>query len=199
MGGGYEVAVIDVLEARGFVVVPFNAQRIRLFAKAKGRLAKNNRGDARTIAQATARLLHGVLAPRRRDLDPLVEHLTCRRQIPARIADCTNQLERLRDRTLRETIKRRRTALQQELAGLDKRLAKLVAEHDDWYVLEQRLRTVPGVGPVLVHTLIGQLSGGRSPAWSASHPSGGPYQGQPRRPSARCCTWPRWSPNATTR
>ena len=57
--GGYEVSVIDVLEARGFVVVPFNAQRIRLFAKAKGRLAKNNRGDAHTIAQATARLLHG--------------------------------------------------------------------------------------------------------------------------------------------
>jgi len=41
------------------VVVPFNAQRIRLFAKAKGRLAKNNRGDAHTIAQATARVLHG--------------------------------------------------------------------------------------------------------------------------------------------
>ena len=47
---GYEVTVIDVLEARGFEVVLFNAQRIRLFAKAKGRLAKNNRGDARTIA-----------------------------------------------------------------------------------------------------------------------------------------------------
>jgi len=109
-------------------------------------------------------LLHAVLAPHRRDRDPLVEHLTYRCQIRARIADCTNQLERLRDRTLCKTVKRRQTALQQELAGLDKRLAKLVAEHDDWHVLEQRLRTVPGVGPVLVHTLIcllpelGQLS-----------------------------------------
>jgi len=123
-----------------------------------------HQSDARTIAQATAGLLHAVLAPHRRDRDPLVEHLTYRCQIRARIADCTNQLERLRDRTLRKTIKRRQT-LQQELAGLDKRLAKLVAEHDDWHVLEQRLRTVPGVGPVLVRTLIallpelGQLSG----------------------------------------
>lgn len=155
--GGYEVAVIDALEARGFVVVRFNAQRVRLFAKAKGRLAKNDRADARTIAQATAVLLDAAPAPRRRDLDPLVEHLTYRRQIRAWIADCTNQLERLRDRALRKTIERRQIALRQELTGLDKRLAKLVAEHDDWHVLEQRLRTVPGVGPVLVHTLIALL------------------------------------------
>jgi transposase len=41
--GGYEIAVIDALEARGFEVVRFYAQRVRLFAKAKGRLAKNDR------------------------------------------------------------------------------------------------------------------------------------------------------------
>jgi hypothetical protein len=44
--GGYEIAVIDALEARGFEVVRFNAHRVRLFAKAKGRLAKNDRADA---------------------------------------------------------------------------------------------------------------------------------------------------------
>ncbi len=152
--GGYEIAVIDALETRGFEVVRFNAQRVRLFAKAKGRLAKNDRADARTIAQATAVLLDAAPARRRRDLDPLVEHLTYRRQLRGWITDCTNQLERLRDRTLRNKLARRRIALRQELAGLDKRLAKLVAEHDDWHVLEQRLRTVPGVGPVLVQTLI---------------------------------------------
>jgi len=155
--GGYEIAVIDALETRGFEVVRFNAQRIRLFAKAKGRLAKNDRADARTIAQATAVLLDATPTRRRRDLDPLVEHLTYRRQLRAWITDCTNQLERLRDRTLREKIERRQIALKRELTGLDKRLAKLVAERDDWHVLEQRLRSVPGVGPVLVHTLIALL------------------------------------------
>jgi transposase len=155
--GGYEIAVIEALEARGFKVVRFNAQRIRPFAKAKGRLAKNDRADARTIAQATAVLLDAAPALRRRDLDALVEHLTYRRQMRAWIIDCTNQLERLRDRTLRKKIERRQIALQRELAGLDKRMAQLVAEHDDWHVLEQRLRTVPGVGPVLVHTLIALL------------------------------------------
>jgi transposase len=70
--GGYEIAVIDAFEARGFQVVRFNARRVRLFAKAKGRLAKNDRADARTIAQAAAVLLDAVPAPRRRE----VEHLT---------------------------------------------------------------------------------------------------------------------------
>ena len=59
--GGYEIAVIDALEVHGFEVVRFNAQRVRLFAKAKGRLAKNDRA-ARTIAQATAVLLDAAPA-----------------------------------------------------------------------------------------------------------------------------------------
>jgi transposase len=155
--GGYEIAVIDALEARGFEVVRFNAQRVRLFARAKGRLAKNDRADARAIAQATAVLLDGAPARRRRDLDPLVEHLTYRRQMRVWITDCASQLEHLRDRSLRKKTEQRQIALRQELAALDRTLAKLVAEHDDWHVLEQRLRSVPGVGPVLVHTLIALL------------------------------------------
>jgi transposase len=155
--GGYEIAVIDALEARGFEVVRLNAQRVRLFAKAKGRLAKNDRADARTIAQAAAVLLDAAPPGRRRDLDPLVEHLTYRRPLRAWITDCANQLEHLRDRSLRLTIERRQTALHKELAALDKRLAGLVAKHDDWLVLEHRLRTVPGVGPLLAQTLIALL------------------------------------------
>jgi transposase len=42
--GGYEIEVMDALEARGFEVVRFNARRIRLFAKASGRLAKHALG-----------------------------------------------------------------------------------------------------------------------------------------------------------
>jgi transposase len=155
--GGYEIAVIDALEARGFEVVRLNAQRVRLFARAKGRLAKNDRADARTIAQAAAVLLDAAPPGRRRDLDPLVEHLTYRRQLRAWITDCANQLEHLRDRRLRLTIERRQTALHNELAALDKELVGLVAKHDDWLVLEHRLRTVPGVGPLLAQTLIALL------------------------------------------
>ena len=47
--GGYESALIDALEARGFVVVRFNAQRVRLFPRQRA-------GWPRTIAPMRARL-----------------------------------------------------------------------------------------------------------------------------------------------
>jgi len=155
--GGYEIAVVDALEASGFEVVRFNPRRIRLFAQAKGRLAKNDRADARTIAQAAAVLLDQPPPSRRHELDPLVEHLTYRRQVCAWITDCAHQLEHLRDAALRRKIAQRRVALQKELATLEQTLARLVAADDRWHDLDQRLRGVPGVGPVLAQTLIAWL------------------------------------------
>ena len=162
---GYEIAVIDALETSGFEVMRFNARRIRLFAQAKGRLAKNDRADARTIAQATFVLLEAAPPQRRRELDPLIEHLTYRRQLSAWITDCAHQLEHLRDAALRRKITLRRAALRKELAALDLTLARLVAADDQWHDLEQRLRRVPGVGPVLaqVPVQIGSTST-RAPA-----------------------------------
>jgi transposase len=155
--GGYEIAVIDALEARGFEMVRFNAQRIRLFAKAKGRLAKNDRADARCIAQATAVLLEAPPEPRRRQLDPLIELLSYRRRLCDWIADCANQLEHLRDKALRARMVRRQTNFTRERTEIDARLAALVANHDDWCAVAKRLQAVPGVGPVLAHTLIALL------------------------------------------
>lgn len=155
--GGYEIEVIDALQERGFEVVRLNAQRVRLLAKAKGRLAKNDRADAGSVAQATAILVNQAPQKRRRDLDPLVEHLTWRRQLGDWISDCVNQLEHLTDKTLRRRITTRRAALVRELAELDKKLAGFIGGRDDWRHLAVRLRTVPGVGPVLAQTLIALL------------------------------------------
>lgn len=155
--GGYEIMVIDALEASGFEVMRFNAHRVRLFAQAKGRLAKNDRADARTIAQATAVLVEATPPPRRREFDRLIEHLSYRRQVCDWITDCTQQLEHLRDAGLRRTLERRRLALRKDLTMLDQKLEQLIASDADWSALERRLRSVPGVGPVLARTLIAWL------------------------------------------
>ncbi len=73
--GGDEVDVLDALEARGFEVIRFNAHRIRMFAKANGRMAKNDRAEAAVIAQATVVLRTKPPTKRTRSLDPLVELL----------------------------------------------------------------------------------------------------------------------------
>lgn len=155
--GGYEIEVMDALQAHGFEVIRFNAYRIRLFARSVGRLAKNDQTDAAVIAQAVAVLPVRQKQPRRRMLDPLVELLAYRRQLCDWIIDCTNQLEHLKEKSLRRQSERRRAALCLEPVQADAKLAAMIADRDDWYDLSRRLQTVPGVGPVLTASLIALL------------------------------------------
>jgi transposase len=71
--------------------------------------------------------------------------------------DCTNQLEHLKDKALRRATERRRASLDRELAELDKKLAATLAASEHTNDLAQRLRSVPGVGPVLAATLVALL------------------------------------------
>lgn len=155
--GGYEIDVMDALHAKGFEVARLNAARVRAFAKAKGRLAKNDRVDARTLAQAAAVLVEEAPAPRRADLDPIVEHLSLRRQLIEWKTDCANRLERLRDKNLRKMVEKERARFAERLALIDKQLAGLIGADADHAALAKRVRSVPGVGPVLAQTLIGLL------------------------------------------
>lgn len=155
--GGYERQVIDSLTAQGFTVDLLNPLRVRRFAEAKGRLAKTDRADALTIAQFIAVMAEAPRPARRADLDPLVELLTVRRRLGVWMGDCDNQLEHLRDPRLRRTLTLLRAGFARQVAALDGKLAALVAAHADWQELSRRLQSVPGVGPVLAHTLIGLL------------------------------------------
>jgi transposase len=155
--GGYDREVTDGLQAAGFEVAQLNPLRVRRFAEAKGRLAKNDTADARTIAQFTAVMVEEAPPQRRRDLDALAELLTYRRQLQGWSTDCSNQLEHLRDGVLRKKIERQQANFERELKQIDQKLADLIAKHDDWNALARRLRSVPGVGPVVSATLIALL------------------------------------------
>ena len=154
--GGYERSVVAALEAAGIVVVILNPLRVRRFAEAKGRLAKNDRADAAVIAQFTA-LLAEDREPRDRANDQLGEYMLVRRQIQGAITDCINQLEHLHETVLRRLLCRQQASLERQIVRLDQQIAVLVAATPAWASLAARLRTVPGVGPVLAHTLIALL------------------------------------------
>lgn len=155
--GGYERRVSEVLEEAGLVVCRFNPLRVRRFAELKGRLAKTDRLDARTIAEFTG----AYPEERRHKRDPrrerLAEHLLVRRHTQEMIVDCVNQLEHLRDNGLRGIVLARKASLERMCATLDRRLVELIAEHADLADLSRRLQSVPGVGPVLATTLIALL------------------------------------------
>jgi len=155
--GGYERQISEALEEAGLVVHRLNPLRVRRYAELRGRLAKTDRLDARTIAEFAR--AYPQERQRRRDprRDCLAEHLLVRRHTQQAIVDCINQLEHLRDGRLRRLVMARKASMERTLASLDRRLVQLLAEHDDLVPLSDRLRTVPGVGPVLATTLIALL------------------------------------------
>lgn len=155
--GGYEREVSEVLEGAGLVVHRLNPLRVRRFAQLRGRLAKTDRLDARTIAEFARTYPQDRQLPRDARRDGLAEHLLVRRHTQDAIVDCINQLEHLRDGRLRRLLAARKAALERTLGALDRRLAGLVAEHDDLVALSEQLRSVPAVGPVLATTLIALL------------------------------------------
>jgi transposase len=155
--GGYERMVIDTLEDAGFPLALLNPRQVRRFAQAKGRLVKNDRADARVISEYMVKMVDREPQPRDRSLDPLVEHLTLRRCLKDWINDCDNVLEHARDAMVRKQIETRRRGFERDLAKQDKVIASLIAGHPDWAETARRLRTVPGVGPVLAATLIALL------------------------------------------
>jgi transposase len=163
--GGYETEVIDALAARGFTVIRFNACRIRKFAQVIGRLAKNDRADAKVIAHATAVLPVSQTGRRAKALDPLVEWLTYRQQLCDARQTCLNQLEHVRDATIRRQIQVHVAGLTRRIEAIGRTLAQLVAANPAWAEAARRLRTVPGVGPILAMSLLaflpelGHLSG----------------------------------------
>jgi len=70
--GGYEREVLDTLQDAGFMVACLNPRQVRRFAQAKGRLAKNDRADARVIAEFMAKMTDRDPIRRDRSFDVLV-------------------------------------------------------------------------------------------------------------------------------
>lgn len=155
--GGYEREVSEALEDAGLVMRRLNPLRVRRFAELRGRLAKTDRLDARTIAEFARAYPQERQIERDARRDCLAEHLLVRRHTQDVIVDCINQLEHLRDGRLRRLVMARKATMERALVTLDRRLAQLIAEHDDLAQLNDRLRTVPAVGPVVATTLIALL------------------------------------------
>ena len=156
--GGYERSVAQRLRDAGVIVRRLNPLRVRRFAEARGRLAKNDRVDSETIARFAE-----TFAPEYEPLEPdpqrdaVREHLLLRTQILGRITETVNQLEHLQDKALRRLVMAQQRMLQRTVKQIDAKVAELVAATPNLADAAARLRTVPGVGPVLAHTLLALL------------------------------------------
>jgi transposase len=154
--GGYERSLAKALRKAALPVRLVNAYRVRQFARAFGRLAKNDRIDAVMIARFAAEL-----PPRARRDDPLVEQMaelvTARRQLTQDKVRLTNQLEQMRDPTLRRMTGQRLRRIEAEILLIGRRLAQIIASDNQLAAKDRLIQSLPGAGPVLSHTLLALL------------------------------------------
>jgi transposase len=161
--GGLELAVAARLTAAGLRLVIAQPAQVRAFAKASGRLAKNDRLDAALIAAWAGACGQDKRPPELR-YRPLAEHLTYYEQISARLAQARTRRARFTqpdilkeiDSEIQDLLDRKRQAL--------RRLLDQVKARPELNTKLQLLRQIKGIGPLAALTLVirvpelGQLS-----------------------------------------
>lgn len=155
--GGLETALVSELSAAGLPVVVVNPRQVRDFAKATGRLAKTDRLDAEALAQFGAVLRPPVRPlpdPAQRELRVLVAR---RRQLIAMQTQERNRRQQVSSELVVAQIDDHLSLSGRQVAQLDQDIAAHLQDNTVWQARARLLRSIPGVGPVLVATLIAQL------------------------------------------
>jgi transposase len=154
--GGCERDIARFLMARGYSLRLVDPFRVRQFAKAAGRLAKNDRIDAQVIALFVASISTRPLV-RHKHLETLAELVTARAQLLDQIIAGQNQARRREDKLLCRLDARRAKTLQVDIKLIDRRIAECVDANAELKAKNIVLRSMKGVGPVLAHTLLALL------------------------------------------
>lgn len=155
--GGYEHAVVAALATAGVPVVVANPRQVRDFGRAIGQLAKTDAIDAALLAQFGERV-----RPEPRPLkDTAAEELSAllgrRRQLLEMLVAERNRLGTARSAAVRKSVQRHIQWLERQLADVDRALGAAIEASPAWRIAEDLLRSVPGIGPVVSRTLLGEL------------------------------------------
>jgi transposase len=154
--GGFEHAVVAALAAAGLPLVVVNPRQVRDFARATGQLAKTDAIDAHVLALFAERV-----RPEPRPLpddaaQALDALLTRRRQLLDMLVAEKNRLGFARP-PIRRSLTQHIRWLERQLGDVDDELGRMIEASPLWRAKDNLLQSVPGVGPVLSRTLLGEL------------------------------------------
>jgi len=154
--GGLERALVDALHAAGLPVAVAGPDRVRHFARALGVRAKTDRVDAAVLAHYAERVRPAVRGAPTPDARALAALSARRRQLTAMLAAEKNRLQGAAA-ALRADVGAHVRWLRARIARLDAQIGAAIAADPERAAAAARLRTVPGVGAVVAHTLAAEL------------------------------------------
>jgi transposase len=155
--GGFEVTVAAGLAGAGLPLAVVNPAQIRAFARAVGRLAKTDRLDAEVIARFAEAVRPEARPVPGPEAQALAELVVRRRQLVEMIGMENNRRRQAHSDRVRRGVARILSALQAELADLDRDIDDRIKGSPAWRAAENLLTSVPGIGPITARTLIAEL------------------------------------------
>jgi transposase len=154
--GGFEGPLLAALAVAAVPVVRVNPRQVRAFAQAIGLLAKTDRIDARVLAHFAEAVKPVPRALPDAATQELRALLLRRRQVVEMLTAERNRLGTVPPR-IHQAIRQHISWLEGELTSLDDDLTQAIQRSAVGQATEAILQSIPGVGPVLSRTLLGQV------------------------------------------
>jgi len=154
--GRLEHAFVSAAIAKGLPVVVVAPLKVRRFAEAAGQIAKTDAIDARLIARFAAALKPAA----RPALDPnsqSIKDLVVRRRQLTSLRTIEKNRRSVMPASLQPSIDRIIETLDREIASLELLIQNAVEQHAAWRHKRDLLTSMPGIGPSVASTLIGDL------------------------------------------
>ena len=154
--GGYEMPVVAALGVAGVPVAVVNPRQVRDFARSQGLLAKTDRLDAGVIAHFGE--VSGVRAqPLVSEEDRELEGMVARRRQLIQMRTAEQLRRRMAVTAVRRSIDEVIEFLDSQLKELDNDLGQRLRKSPLWRERESLLKSVPGIGPVTIISLLADL------------------------------------------
>jgi len=155
--GGYEWAVWEVLDCAGYDVRQVSAAHVRAFARATGSLAKTDPIDAHLIAEFMAFRPHSGRRLPVENMRHLNALSTKRRQLVEMRKRLKCQIQQHHDAELVALDTELLDLLSRQIKVLEDAVQSLIKTDQQMQQHAKILRSIPGIGPVLCATLIGEM------------------------------------------
>lgn len=155
--GGYEQAVVRVLQAAAIPVSIVEAGRVRYFARAQGQRAKTDPIDAAVLSEYGAAFQPAPTPPASPQQQQLADLAQRRRQLVQLLTNERNHAEHYTDAFRLRQTRRLCKTLEQQVAQCDEAIATLIAQDPQLAHKASRLKAIPGVGPVVAATMLAEM------------------------------------------
>lgn len=155
--GGLERPVRAVLDQAGLRCAVVNPRQVRDFAKSMGILAKTDSLDALVLAEFGVRVKPEARPAKDGQTQELEAMLRRRRQMMGILTAEKNRLKAEPSAQMRGNLQAHIAWLEQSLKDLDRDMRKRIRDVPEWRERDQIIRSVPGVGPVTMLTLMALL------------------------------------------